>query len=73
MRTASAISIVLIAGLSVATWTSQGAAQSSARDAAITRCITKAQKQYPRAGRYGTMSNRTFAYKACMTAAGFRP
>jgi hypothetical protein len=73
MKTASLIAIAALAGLSLVTSSLQAAAQSSRRDAAITRCITQAQRQYPRAGSYGTMRNRTFSYKACMTTAGFRP
>jgi hypothetical protein len=73
LRTAKPIAVVLAAGLALTMWVPPVFAQSSRRDAAITRCITKAQRQFPRSGSYGTMSNRTFAYKACMSAAGFRP
>ncbi len=71
MKILNSLSIALLAGLSVAAWTSQ--ASAAGRDAAISRCIAHAQKQYPRAGRPGNMSNRTSSYKACMFAAGFRP
>jgi hypothetical protein len=71
MKILCILSIALAAGLSVVTWTSQ--ASAAGRDAAISRCIAQAQKQYPRAGRQGNMSNRTSSYKACMHAAGFRP
>jgi hypothetical protein len=63
MKIANALLIALLAGLSVATWTSQASAAGG--DAAITRCITQAQRQFPTNRRY-QMSNRTFSYKACM-------
>jgi hypothetical protein len=71
MKIASMLLIALLAGLSVATWSSQASA-AAGRDAAITRCIAKAQRQFPTNRRYN-MSNRAFSYKACMHAAGFRP
>jgi hypothetical protein len=70
VKIATVLFIALLAGLSVATWTSQ--ASAAGRDAAITRCITQAQRQFPTTRRYQT-SNRTFSYKACMQRAGFRP
>jgi hypothetical protein len=70
MKIASMLLIALLAGLSVATWSSQ--ASAAGRDTAISRCIAQAQRQFPTNRRYN-MSNRTFAYKACMHAAGFRP
>jgi hypothetical protein len=70
MKIASMLLIALLAGLSVATWSSQ--ASAAGRDAAISRCIAQAQRQFPTNRRYD-MSNRTFSYKACMHAAGFRP
>ena len=70
MKIASMLLIALLAGLSVATWSSQ--ASAAGRDAAILRCIAQAQRQFPTNRRYN-MSNRRFSYKACMHAAGFRP
>ena len=73
MKTATVISIALLTGLSAVVWSSQASAQRGGRDAAISRCIAQAQKRYPRAGRYGTMTNRTHTYTACMHAAGYPP
>jgi hypothetical protein len=71
MKIASMLLIALLAGLSAAAWASQ--ASAAGRDAAISRCIAQAKKQFPRSGSRGTMENRTFSYKACMHSAGFRP
>jgi hypothetical protein len=73
MKTAIVISIAFVTGLSVIVWSAPASAQRGGRDAAISRCIAQAQSQFPRAGSYGTMTNRTFAYKSCMRAAGYRP
>jgi hypothetical protein len=73
MKAAIAISISFVIGLSAVAWSSQASAQRGGRDAAISRCIAQAQGRYPRAGRYGTMTNRTFTYKSCMHAAGYPP
>jgi hypothetical protein len=69
MKIANVLLIALLAGLSIATWTSQ--ASAAGRDAAISRCIAAAQRQFP----FNTYNqrNRTFSYKACMHRAGFRP
>jgi hypothetical protein len=72
MKTAAVISFALVTGFSAVVWSSQASAQRG-RDAAMSSCIAQAQTQFPRAGRYGTMTNRTFAYKACMHARGYRP
>jgi hypothetical protein len=69
MKIANVLLIALLAGLSVATWTSQ--ASAAGRNAAISRCLARAQSQFPR-NNYN-MRNRTFAYTACMHSAGFRP
>jgi hypothetical protein len=71
MKIATTLLLALVAGLSAVTWTSH--ASAAGRNAAISRCIAQAQRQFPRAGRRGNMSNRTFSYKACMHSAGFRP
>jgi hypothetical protein len=64
--------MTLLVGISLAAWASQVSA--SGRDAAIRSCIARAQQQYPSPGSYDSnMSNRTFAYKACMRTAGFLP
>jgi hypothetical protein len=73
MKTTAVISIALLTAVSAVAWSSQAPAQRGGRDAAISRCIAKAQGRYPRAGRYGTMTNRTYTYRACMHAAGYPP
>ena len=73
MRTAKRLLVVLGVALSSAAFASQVSAQdSSARDAAISKCVKQAQTQYPD----DTTSNQTSrsdVYKACMFSAGFRP
>ena len=73
MSTANRLFVAALVGLSVGVLASQVSAQDNpARDAAIARCIKAAHTQYP--GDDGQQSQqRTFAYKACMTAAGFAP
>jgi hypothetical protein len=73
MKTATVIAIAFITGLSAVAWSSQASAQRGGRDAAISKCIGQAKARYPRGGRYGAMTNRTFTYKACMHAAGYPP
>jgi hypothetical protein len=69
MKIANVLLIALLAGLSVATWTSQ--ASAAGRNAAISRCLARAQNQFP-SNTYN-MRNRTSACAACMHSAGFRP
>jgi hypothetical protein len=71
MKIASMLLIALLVGLSAATWAPQ--ASAAGRNAAISRCIAQAQRQFPRSGSRGTSENRTFSYRACMHSAGFRP
>jgi hypothetical protein len=71
MKITNMLSIALMAGLSVATWTSQ--ASAAGRDAAITKCIAKAHKEYPQNDNRYYGKTRTFVYSACMRAAGFPP
>jgi hypothetical protein len=51
MRAVGFVSMALVAGLSVATWTSQATAvvKSAAerRDGAIARCLSEAKRHYP--------------------------
>jgi hypothetical protein len=68
MKNASTILIALITGLSVPMGSPQAWAQYAQRDAAITRCIAQAHRQYARPGRNGTA-----VYKSCMFSAGFSP
>ena len=71
MKLTNMLSIALIAGLSVATWASQ--ASAAGRDAAITRCIAKAHREYPQKDNRYYGKTRTFVYSDCMRAAGFPP
>jgi hypothetical protein len=49
------------------------AQRSGARDAAMQRCIDQAQRRFPDRTAGGAGRNRVFAYKACMSKAGFAP
>jgi hypothetical protein len=74
MKTAGLLSMVLVAGLSVATWTSQATAAvknaAAGRDAAITRCLLETKKHYP--GSYRDWdSTQHFSYQSCMHDAGY--
>jgi hypothetical protein len=74
MKIASALSIALIAGLSVATWTSQASAQPAGWAAAAKKCRAEGRAQYPTARESeSTRSNRAKAYRACLFTAGYRP
>ena len=65
--------LALLVGLSVTAFASQALAQDNAkRDAAISKCVAEAHKQFPGESQ-DTQSGRTAAYKACMTKAGQRP
>jgi hypothetical protein len=71
-KIATTLSIALIAGLSVSTWTSEASAKQSKRDAAMAKCIQRAERQYPRND--GTQrQQRTAVYKDCMVSAGVHP
>jgi len=73
MKRGSKIAVAILVGLSLGTFTSvASAAKKMQRDQAITDCITKVQAAYPFQGEQG-QRDRTAAYKACMTNAGFRP
>ena len=74
MKTAGLLSMVLVAGLSVATWTSQATAAvknaTEGRDSAITRCLMEAKKHYP--GSYRDWDHiQHFSYQSCMHDAGY--
>ena len=65
--------LALLVGLSVTVFAAQAFAQDTAqRDAAIAKCVAEAHKQFPGESQ-DTQSDRTAAYKACMTKAGQRP
>jgi hypothetical protein len=70
MRNSIILAVALIAGFSGATWTSQ--ASAAAREAAVTECIAKAHKQYPK-GYMDYGHSRVLVYKTCMRDAGFPP
>jgi hypothetical protein len=74
MRTVGSLSMVVVAGLSVATWTSQApaAVKSAAegRDGAVARCLLEAKRHYP--GSYRDWDNvQSFSYRICMHDAGY--
>ena len=62
-------------GLTAIAFASQASAQNTAqRDAAISECIAKAQKEYPDSAPGGdVMANRTAVYKACMASKSQNP
>jgi len=62
-------------GLTAIAFASQASAQNTAqRDAAITECIAKAQKEYPDGSASGDVgANRTAVYKTCMASKGLNP
>jgi Tfp pilus assembly protein PilE len=71
-KIAKVVSIALIAGLSASAWTSQVSARETKRDAAMAKCIQRAERQYPRND--GTQrQQRTAVYKDCMVSAGVHP
>jgi hypothetical protein len=74
MNTAGLLSMVLVAGLSVATWTSQATAAAkdaaAGREATMTRCLLEAKRHYP--GSYRDWDNvQHFSYGSCMREAGY--
>jgi hypothetical protein len=73
MRITSMLSVALLAGLSVAMWTSQASAQPAGWAAAAAKCRAQSQTDYPQATSRATRSNRAHLYRACMSSAGFRP
>ena len=74
MNIVSKLAVAALAGfLLAAGLASQASAQDAARDAAIHKCITQAQAQWPDVSNPGTQRNRTDAYRACMQAEGQRP
>jgi hypothetical protein len=68
------LSMVLVAGVSFATWTSQAMAvvkdTSAVREAAMTRCLLETKRHYP--GNYRDWDNaQHFSYQSCMHEAGY--
>jgi hypothetical protein len=64
-----AFSVALLAAGSASAVLAQS---SEAKDAAIARCVTLAQTQFPE-NSITSQAGRTAAYKACVNAAGFQP
>ena len=74
MKATRILSIMMLAGLSVASLVSGADAQSAKRYATMERCIAQAQAQWPPTGSSdANMRNRTAVYKNCMFSAGMRP
>jgi hypothetical protein len=73
MKIAS-ISMALLAGLSVAIWTSDASAQSPGWAKAAATCRAKLRAQYPTARESeGMRGARARGYQACMAGLGYRP
>ena len=65
--------LALLVGLSVTAFALPAVAQDTPqRDAAISKCIAEAHKQYPGES-LDNQNNRTSVYKTCMTREGQRP
>ena len=74
MRFGSMFSVALLAGLSVAMWTSPASAQSPGWAAASAKCRAHLRAQYPTARESeGMRSARARGYQACMAGLGYRP
>jgi hypothetical protein len=74
MKTAGLLLMALVAGLSVATWTSQATAAvkdaAAGREGAMTRCLLEAKRHYP--GSYRDWDNvQHFSYRSCMHEADY--
>ena len=74
MRTGGLLSMVVVAGLSVATWTSQATAAvkdtTAGREGTMARCLSEAKRHYP--GSYRDWDNvQNFSYRGCMHDAGY--
>jgi hypothetical protein len=74
MKKTGLLSMALVAGLSVAMWTSQATAAvkntPAGREAAMTRCLEDAHRHYP--GKYYDWGEiRDHEYQRCMFDAGF--
>jgi hypothetical protein len=75
MKIASKLSIALLAGLSVAVWTSDASAQRPPGwAAAAAKCRAQVRAQYPTARESeGMRGARARAYQACIAGLGYRP
>jgi hypothetical protein len=74
MKTASTVSVALLAGLSVTIWTPEASAQAPGWAAAAAKCRAQVRAQYPTARESeGMRSARARAYQACLAGRGYRP
>jgi hypothetical protein len=73
MKIAFVLSSVLLAGLSVASLTSQASAAVNDRDEAIRSCTARANEQYPEGDNEHYGRTRTLVYESCMHDAGQAP
>jgi hypothetical protein len=75
MKIASTLSVALLAGLSVAMWSSHASAQQPAGwAAAAAKCRAQARAQYPTAREsQGMRTSRARSYQACLAGLGYRP
>jgi hypothetical protein len=75
MKIANMLLITLLAGISVALWTSDASAQQPRGwAAAAAQCRAQGREQYPTARESeGMRSERGFAYRACLAGLGYRP
>ena len=71
---ARSVSIALLAGLSLAIWTSPAPAQSPGWAKAAAKCRAQARAQYPTARESeGMRGARARSYQACLAGLGYRP
>jgi hypothetical protein len=74
MQFASTLSVTLLAGLTLAMWTSHASAQSPGWAAAAAKCRAQVRAQYPTARESeGMRSARARGYNACLFGLGYRP
>jgi hypothetical protein len=73
MKMAVVLSTLLLAGLSVASLTSQASAAVNDRDEAIRSCIARANEQYPDEDNEHYRRTRTLVYESCIHDAGQTP
>jgi hypothetical protein len=74
MKIAGTLSVALLAGLSLAMWTSHASGLPAGYAAAAAKCRAQVRSQYPTAGESeGMRSERARAYQACLAGRGYRP
>jgi hypothetical protein len=73
MRNSKHFFVALLAAASIAALATAASAQGN-RDAAVAKCLQTARAEFPGTDPDPQLDrNRTSAYKACMTSAGFNP